>query len=214
MPLISHQTITNQISLGVWDTTEDIGFFINALNLTVAELDFVTDLKTHRQREWLSSRFLCHFLLESKTRVPIIKDGFGKPYLENLQNYLSISHSKEKTAVIIADKPVGIDIQKHVDRINIIQHKFISESEKQQIDEEHLIQSYHLFWGAKESMYKAYGKKELDFKTHMHVYPFKYFQEKIEFKGWLEKEKIAQQYLLHADKIEDYYLVYSILNNV
>jgi len=167
MPIIFEKNISDTTKVAIWDTTEDISFFVDALNLSIEELDFITNLRKHRLREWLSSRYLCNKILNSETRIPIIKDEFGKPHLENSSKFISISHSQEKAAVIISDKLVGIDIQKHVDRIGMIQHKFICDHERSHIDQENLIPSYHLFWGAKECMYKAYGKKEIKFKVHI-----------------------------------------------
>ena len=94
-----------------------------------------------------------------------------------------------------------------------IQHKFISTEEDIRLDQGNLDASYHIFWGAKECMYKAYGKREIKFREHMHLYPFQYFRPQLEIKGWLRKNNIHQDYAIYTDKIDDYYLVYSILNH-
>ena len=40
-----------------------------------------------------------------------------------------------------------------------------------------------VYWGAKEALYKAYGRKKLEFKQHILVEPFKYNLKKGICKG-------------------------------
>jgi len=213
MPLIyKNQKDANTI-IGVWDAVEAPDFFIDKLGLNQKEQSNLESMKPHRKKEWLSSRYLCHLLSGCEKREHIIKDECGKPFLEGHKLNISLSHSKNKCAVIISEDIVGIDIQENVDKISRIQHKFISESERLNIDTDHLIEAYHIFWGSKESMYKAYGLKELKFKEHMHLYPFKIFQDKLELKGWVRKNDISQDYNIFVDRINDYFLTYALLEN-
>jgi len=210
MPLIFNKNIDfNKTRLVVWENTESNDFFINKLNLTPKEQEVVNSYREHRQREWYCSRFLIKSLTE-KTGCTIVKDAYGKPILENSSCHISLSHSQNRVAAIISDKSVGIDIQKEEDKISRIHRKFVSEQEIEHLDQEHLDACYHVFWGAKESMYKAWGKKELEFKEHMHLYPFKYFRKDLELKGWVRKGEIEQDYNIYTDLIDNFYLVYAL----
>jgi len=213
MPLIYDQSINPNTRIVVWETTEIASFFIQALQLNKKEIYDLNELRPHRKSEWLTSRYLCQLVDSQTTRRLIIKDENNKPTIQNSSKHISISHSKNRVAVIISDVAVGIDIQRNEDKIIRIQHKFISTKEHNRIDRDKLTESYHIFWGAKECMYKAYGKREIEFREHMHLYPFKYFTSQLELKGWLRKNNIDQSYTLYTDKIDDYYLVFSILDD-
>lgn len=54
----------------------------------------------------------------------------------------------------------------------------------------------HLFWTIKESLYKTYGLKALDFKAHMRVEPFNWQGSQCEAVGHVEKEGFNQAYQL------------------
>jgi len=211
MPLIFENKIENHTRIAVWQSDEEESFFLKALNLGTEEIDFLHSMKPHRQREWLTSRYLVHLMTNSEARIPIDKDYCGKPSLKNRQQHISLSHSRNHVAVAYSMHCVGIDIQHHEEKIVRIKDKFISAKELEKVDRENLIDAYHIFWGAKECMYKAYGKKELDFRKHMHLYPFKCYQENLELKGWVRKKEIIQDYDIMAKKLEDYYLVYAQL---
>ena len=210
MPLIFNKKIDfNKTRIVVWENTESNDFYINKLNLTENELNMVRSYKEHRQKEWFCSRYLIKTIIDT-TSCEISKDNFGKPILENSNCHISISHSKNRAAAIISNSVVGIDIQKKEDKISRIHKKFISNQEISQLDENNLDAYYHIFWSAKECMYKAWGKKELDFKRHMHVYPFIYFKKDLELKGWVKKEDAFQEYDIYTDLIDDFYLVYTL----
>lgn len=214
MPLIYDKKLEHcNTRIVVWEATEPTSFFIEALQLSDDELDKLNGLKPHRKTEWLTSRYLCQVIDDNICRRLIVKDEHNKPSIQDSRKHISLSHSRNRAAVIISDVRVGIDIQRQEDKISRIQHKFISLEEHEHIDNDHIDDSYHIFWGAKECMYKAYGKRQIEFKEHMHLYPFKYYNPKLEIKGWLRKNNINQSYDIHTDKIDDYYLVFSILNN-
>jgi len=208
MPLIIDKTLDEQSRLAVWDAQEGNAYFKRSMQLTKAEKEAYLEMKPHRQREWMTSRFLLHYISGDKDRTPIVKTEYGKPYRKDCDRHISVSHSKDKVAVIISDRPVGIDIQNEVAKISRIKHKFISDSEASKLSAHNLIPYYHIFWGAKESMYKAYGIKELEFREHMHVYPFRFFRDDLELKGWVKKDDFDQIYDLYVHKMEKDYLVY------
>lgn len=210
MPLIfKYNSDLHNSKIGVWENTENDDFFIKSLKINAEDYDNLLKLKAHRRKEWLCSRFLIKHLMEHHP-CDIIKDTYGKPYVENNPCHISISHSKNRVAAIISDVAVGIDIQKTEDKIARIHKKFISENEILRLDQNNLNESFHIFWGAKESMYKAWGKRELDFRTHMHLYPFVYFQHNLELVGHVRKSNYHLDFKIFTDKIDDYFLVYAI----
>jgi len=211
LPLLLDHKIDDHTRVAVWKVEEPTGFFLAALSMSDEEQDNYAQMKPHRQLEWLSSRYLLHLVSGDKQRTMITKTELGKPCRDNCPKHISISHSKNYTAVIISSKRVGVDIQAKEKKIGKIAHKFISKQETKRLDVEHLEDSHHIFWGAKEAMYKAYGLKELAFKKHMHLYPFEVSDGQLEIVGWVRKNAIAQDYNITINRVEDTYLVTAIL---
>ncbi len=143
-----------------------------------------------------------------ETRGAVIKDQFGKPHLENAQWHISISHSQNKAAVIASPKLVGIDIQNFVPRIDRIAHKFMNQLETAFLSENFYLEQLHIFWSAKEALYKAYGRKELEFKEHIGLAPFKFSDQKGTTTGWVKKGDYHKEFEVHFDKVDSYYLVW------
>jgi len=213
MPLLLDKNIDNNTRLAVWKVDESNDFFISKLGLSKSEKEAYADMRPHRQQEWVSSRYLLHLISADKKRRQVVKAASGKPSRKGCEKYISLSHSKNLIAAMISDKRVGLDIQKEEAKISRIQHKFISENEYKRIPEENILDYYHVFWGAKESMYKAYGLKELEFKDHMYLFPFSFYSNKIEIKGWVDKEQLHQDYDISVEKLAGAYLIYCIMTD-
>lgn len=212
MPLLLDREIENNTRVAVWEVQESDDFFISAMGLSKSERAAYSKMKPHRQKEWLASRYLLHLISSDKKRTTLGKTTTGKPYREGCNKFISLSHSKNLVAAMISDKRVGLDIQKEEKKIARIQHKFISEAESASLPDAELLPYYHVFWGAKEGMYKAYGLKELEFKDHMHLYPFRFYLDKIELKGWVDKDEIFQEYDISVEKIAGAFLIYCMMS--
>ena len=192
---------------GLWHTSEPDEYFLENMEIYSNERAEFDKLKSSKRSEWLSSRYLLHLLSQRSIRGACKKDEYGKPYLENSPYFISISHSADYTAVIASSKLVGIDIQVITSKIERIISRFAKESEYAQYNS---LLHYHVIWGAKEAMYKAYGKKSLDFKKNMHVESFDYKAEGFFFRGYVEKGEIFQNYTLFCRQFQDLILVYAI----
>jgi len=210
MPLIYTSGLITVGKLGVWKVEENDSFFQDQLQITDVEQNELDFLGIRKRKEWFSSRYLLHLLSEREIRGACLKDAFGKPYLENSNHHISISHSADFTAVIASTSVVGIDIQRIVAKIERIAPKFISDVEARCVINPHQIACMHTIWGAKESMYKAYGKKELDFRKHIFVQPFEYDANSFVFEGIVKKDDFLEKYTLFCHTINDLILVYAI----
>ncbi|MBQ4444339.1 MAG: 4'-phosphopantetheinyl transferase superfamily protein [Clostridia bacterium] len=49
-------------------------------------------------------------------KVRVEKRASGAPYIKGDEHYLSLSHKDDKMVVALSDKPVGVDIEKLVDK--------------------------------------------------------------------------------------------------
>jgi 4'-phosphopantetheinyl transferase len=76
----------------------------------------------------------------------------GQPYLtQHPTQFLSISHSNDLVAVVVAPHPIGIDVEHAHPRIGEAASQFIQSCEQQFIQSE---DDLHLIWSAKEAFYK------------------------------------------------------------
>jgi len=210
MPLLLTRQSLHNTQLAVWHSTEEDNFFIEALGLSSDELVTYHDMRPHRRKEWLTSRYLLHRLGRDSVRRKVQKDLTGKPYRLGCNRFISLSHSRDYVAAIISDRPTGIDIQRKEEKIARIQHKFITDEESAALPGHKHLDYYHVFWGAKESMYKAYGLRKLDFKDHMHLYPFRILDGTTTLRGYVHKGDVHQDYMLEMERVDGAFLVHCV----
>lgn len=170
MPLYKTLTNRNNTQVYVWKISESEAWLRTGLDLSENSRNrlFTMSSELHR-RGFLSIR---HLLREAGyTDQNLYYSEEGKPHLDD-DKYISITHSYEFTAIIISEVPVGIDIEKLREKIQRIAPKFIGYEEEFVKEVQEPIESLTVIWGAKESMYKLYGKKGLGFKAHCYVEDF------------------------------------------
>jgi len=210
MPMQFQQVLDSGIELGLWKIEESELWFMEQLMLSATEDAFIASIKGHRRLEWLAGRWAMHVLSGRAERGACLKDEFGKPYLENSDYDISISHSREYIAVMAGPKNVGVDIQKMVEKITRLAPKFLREVEMKNLNPDTAYEEMHVYWGAKECLYKAYGKKKLDFRAHIAIEPFVFDPKGGKLKGWVKKEKFYQEYWLKYLLVNDFILVYGM----
>ena len=105
---------------------------------------------------------------------------------------------------------LGIDIESIRDRILKIKHKFISDNENQFLSsEKDYLEQLYVLWSAKESLFKLYGKGNLDFRKNLHINNFN-FKNKGEISGKIIINDYLHLIKLYYEKIEDHILVYCL----
>ena len=174
MPLYKTITVSKNTKVFIWKIEESLETLKADIPLTNKNQARLNSMKSElHQKGFLSIR---HLLKEvDLTDSDLIYDEFGKPHLDN-NYYISITHSFNFTGIIYSsDKEVGIDIEKQRDKILKIAHKFTSLEEYKAIaNHDALIRKLTIVWGAKESLYKIYGKKKLLFLRHIYIADFKF----------------------------------------
>ena len=208
MPLIK-KLDNEKYSLAVWKITESEDELLASLHLSNEEQTELNQIKAPQARtEWAACRKLLKAVLHTEN-VFVVKDTFGKPYIENSSRHISISHTHGYAAAMISDKCCGIDVHKLETRIEKIAPKFISEEEWLSIDDNSdRLNKIHLYWSAKEAMYKFYGKKQLGFRNHMKVLPF-LLQEKGILHGIISKGSYKMDLQIEYLFEHDYLLAFA-----
>ncbi len=178
MALYKTLTVNKATKVLIWKIEESISKLQEGIVLSENSTTRLNSMKSQlHQRGFLSIR---HLLKEvGYTDADLIYDEFGKPHLKN-GKYISITHSFTFTAIIVSDElHVGIDIEKQREKILKIAHKFTPFEEYKTIaNVDALISKLTIVWGAKESLYKIYGKKKLLFLHHIYIEDFKFADEK------------------------------------
>ena len=218
MALNLTRNFENGALIAVWKLEEPEPFFLERLRLEPFEQAELEGIKGHRRLERLASR---HLLFELQKmaggifppeRIPIWKDEFGKPHFLAEKNpggwNISYSHSREMVAAAISPGSVGIDVQHFVSKIATIAPKFMREEELKCLQKATAVEQLHLFWAAKEAMYKAHGRRQLDFRQHIITEPFEYLPgQPGVFKGTVFKDDFFGSYQLAYEQIGEYFLV-------
>jgi 4'-phosphopantetheinyl transferase len=129
-----------------------------------------TIISNARELEKASIRQVIELLHPNST---LQKDEYGKPFLDPQIQHINYSHAKN---IIFWGEhesfKIGVDIEYLRPQLAKIKHKFCREDEFEFIPSENEIPYLLAIWSAKEAIYKAYGKKEVDFQKHMQILPF------------------------------------------
>ena len=210
MPLLVKEILEPYGELGIWHVQEDSEFFESQLYIYPEEEPQIQLLTGRKKMEWLASRYLLHVMSGRTTRGACLKDSYGKPYLVDSPYSISISHSKDLTAVVASPMLVGVDIQYLVPKISRIARKFVSIEEYKLIPPRHELMYYHFIWGAKESLYKAYGKGQLNFINHIYVQSIVKDGRDMHGTALVHKDDFKARFRLIGRIFEEYILVYAI----
>ncbi|MBN1791629.1 MAG: 4'-phosphopantetheinyl transferase superfamily protein [Bacteroidales bacterium] len=172
MAIIMNEYLDCGCHLGMWKITEDLDQLLSKITLTREELETLERFSyTPRKIEWLSVRVLLKAMTNNE--LSIYYNGNRKPFIRGNSHYISISHSRDLTSILLSSKmKVGIDLEYMSHRISSISHKFINENDSITDNEEQ--KKYHLYihWCAKEALYKICDKQDINFRDSLTIEPF------------------------------------------
>jgi phosphopantetheinyl transferase len=206
MPVHKTLTVNETTIVLIWKIVESFEDLSDGIILTQRSSDRLNGMKSdlHR-RGFLSVRHLLNEV--GYTDADLVYDEFGKPHLKD-GKFISITHSFTFSGIIISDDtPVGIDIEKQRDKILKIAHKFTPiEAYKSIAKHDALVSKLTIVWGAKESLYKIYGKKKLLFLNNIYIEDFSF--ETNETTGKIIYEGVTDEYKIHFLETEGFTCVY------
>ncbi|MBL0309440.1 MAG: 4'-phosphopantetheinyl transferase superfamily protein [Bacteroidetes bacterium] len=165
MPLCKKISGTD-FEISVWKITEPLSYFESLFN-------WHPDIKNENKKlQWFATRHLVNEMNGIFSEV--VKEESGKPFLRNSAHHLSITHTRELAAVMQSKQYyVGLDLERIDSKVERIAFKFLREDEISSISSEEKIEKLILYWSAKESLYKLYGMREIDFMTQLLIEPLK-----------------------------------------
>lgn len=126
----------------------------------------------HRRQEWLAVRVLLYTLLGKEKEIGYHPNG--KPYLTDASASIGISHTQGYVAVILGqpDREVGIDIEQYGERVRQVAPRFMRDDEVPSFYRNTDVWSLLLHWSAKETIFKCLNASEVDFRSHIRLFPF------------------------------------------
>ncbi|HEU4717050.1 MAG TPA: 4'-phosphopantetheinyl transferase superfamily protein [Bacteroidia bacterium] len=163
MPLVKRIEAGKNSFAGIWEVTETLEDLQGKSGGTekIPE-EFIRE---ERKRQWIAVRALLEALRPGKK---IVYDTNGKPFTDDPQTNISISHSGIYVLVYVSDELCGADIERVSGKAERIAKRFLSErefTEAAQLPAGALI----TYWAAKEAAYKREGVKEISFRSDIFV---------------------------------------------
>ncbi len=181
---------------------EDISAYIRLGMLDFEQFSRENETISKRDMEQKGAQFLLKEMLKTYD-FRIIYNALNKPFLEGRSEQISISHSHKWLAIAIHQtKDIGVDVELIRDKILNIKHKFASDEELNYANSN--IEILTVLWSAKEAIYKAYGKKNVEFKK-ICIAPFELKENGI-LAGTLQLENEIRKYKLMYRKDGAYFL--------
>ncbi len=120
--------------------------------------------KEARKRSIVGEILIKRILKENYSLEAFIEcDKNGKPYIENSELYISISHSFDMVFAAVSEKPIGVDIERIKDINFSVAKKFANDEELEYIGSD--LKRFYEIWTAKEAYYKMTGGSAVNFKS-------------------------------------------------
>jgi phosphopantetheinyl transferase len=193
MPVKTELTSNSLENLYLWEISETNKTLIGLFCADGSALPPIQN--PERLRHYLASRLLVRSVFPNQK---LEKDAFGKPFIQGFSGHISLSHSGDMAGLLVSSTDAcGLDIEVISERILRIAPRFCAPEELTHQDSASRHEAMHLIWGAKECMYKAYGRKEIDFRTQLRVAPFT-----------VAEAGLLQGQLMLKDGTEHYHIAY------
>ena len=211
MALLEIREINPVTYIGFWEITETREILQALLQAATGnQLPVPGFTSVTRQSQWLSSRLLAYTLLAKFTDafIPLHTNSNGKPVFANDNYQISITHSRQLVAVILSEqKKVGIDIEIISPKVLRVADKFMAPTES--TDAAGHIEKTLIYWSAKETLYKLYSKRQLIFKEHILIEPFRQKQPGT-LNTRITTSDSEETYQVYYEKMNGYILTYCL----
>lgn len=170
MPLEKIDSI-NSHTWALWRIEENEDFLAGQLS---SEEPIPHSISNSKKRlEWLAGRLLVKTVIEKLGGIfqGVTKNEFGKPFIKGSTYHLSLSHSYPYVAASFhKEYSVGIDLEQPKDKLLRIAPRVLGKDELE--DAGSNITKHCVYWCAKETLIKVYGKKDLTLAEHLIIAPF------------------------------------------
>ena len=174
MPQISSKSLllsSNALQWMIWEITEDLSFFQTFPENWTTNKDH--QIVSQKKLESSAARFSLWSLCQQISEGPwdLRKDDRNRPYFDQSDYHISLSHSFPFVAAIISHKKsVGIDLERFGRQVEKIGPRFLSAEEWNRWQDSH--SDLTKAWTCKEAIYKAMGVPGLAFQQDIQLPSF------------------------------------------
>ena len=174
MPQISSKSLllsSNALQWMIWEITEDLSFFQTFPENWTTNKDH--QIVSQKKLESSAARFSLWSLCQQISEGPwdLRKDERNRPYFDQSDYHISLSHSFPFVAAIISHKKsVGIDLERFGRQVEKIGPRFLSAEEWNLWQDSH--SDLTKAWTCKEAIYKAMGVPGLAFQQDIQLPSF------------------------------------------
>lgn len=120
-----------------------------------------------RRREWLSWRAVVRRELGRETTIAYNEQG--APCIVGGELHLSVSHARDRVAVLLSEEPCGVDLERTDRRFERVKSKYLTADEELLSDDPRF---RAVAWSAKEALYKYAGEEGLSFTEDIRILAF------------------------------------------
>ncbi len=211
MPLFK-KIFDKNFVLAVWHLTEEGDYFINDMDKFSASPEKLEEIKVEqRRKEWLCGRHLGWSIAKELEGScdGVWSDPHNKPHIKNSSLQISISHAKPYVAVLVhRNTSCGIDIEEKKEKLLRLAPKFLTQRELDLASGS--LDAIAIGWGAKEAIYKLYGKKSLIFKEHIFLHKLDAIEQNGSISSELKVNNIVTNIEIKYEQFENHILAYTI----
>ena len=174
MPQISSKSLllsSNALQWMIWEITEDLSFFQTFPENWTTNKD--QEIVSQKKLESSAARFCLWNVCQQISEGPwdLRKDERNRPYFDQSDYHISLSHSFPFVAAIISHKKsVGIDLERFGRQVEKIGPRFLSAEEWNRWQDSH--SDLTKAWTCKEAIYKAMGVPGLAFQQDIQLPSF------------------------------------------
>lgn len=206
MPLIIKESSHSGTTTYIWHRIEPDSYFLSEMDIREGKWEEVEQWNKARKAEWICGRYLIQKFLGCTSRELQLDDK-GKPHLNDHSQQLSLSHSGSWVGLSHSKLEIGLDIQVYRPGIAKLAHKYIRPDEIELANQFlPLVDTYHYIWCCKEAIYKADGRRELDFKKNISVSDVSLIGNIVEWKGVIVKNTEIKHYKIRSRSIDQCYM--------
>jgi phosphopantetheinyl transferase len=206
MPLFWIDSFSAAGAVAIWHISESE----EELAVHAGELAVPGEVVHPRKRlEFLAGRAALRILTQrhGMDQPDLYKDEFGKPFIRDSSSGISLTHSFPYAAAIFhKSESVGIDLEQPSQKVLRIRSRFLSPSESKDAGDD--LTKLTVYWCAKETLYKWWGKKGVHFESDLFIHPFKEDKEGV-LAGDLRKQTKVFSVPLYYHVFTDFVMVYT-----
>ena len=90
-----------------------------------------------------------------------------------------------------------------------VAHKFLNDCELRIVFSEYAMEGLYVIWAAKEALFKLYGKRDIQFREDIRIFPFEFLGQGT-IKGEITGKDETRFYEISYQTLENYILVYAV----